>query len=449
MDKTLIDQMIQDCKTEMDKLGSNKNYLNTYEVIKNTCDISKLENNNYYCKYGLIKEKEVAKILFNSLKNNVDVKTLKNLITNSLFALDIDSYDEDAFSEILKPNIIPVKNGVIEITKDFKIRFKDELKITPYRLPVNYNPNASKPIHFLKWIDELLTPEDIKGFQEYMGYCLIPTKKAQKMLLLMGNGGEGKSIVGIILKALLGVACADTEVKSLTDDRFTLSTLEYKLVAYQDDTNKNGIQKSDIFKKIVTNETPMMIEKKNIDKYESFIYSKLVACSNYPLIAIDDDGEGYFRRIYAIRVKPKPKTRINIADYHLPMLNELEGILNWCLEGLIRLIKNNYKFSESTRSLQIINDISNDMDNVKTFIEEMIIIEPKSKIDTKDIYFAYKRYCDQNGFSIKDRVSQKRLTEKLTNISDEYGFKRVRGKYSYTAFEGIKLKQDRKLEDKE
>jgi len=226
----------------------------------------------------------------------------------------------------------------------------------------------------------------------------------------------------------------------LIDKDFTLQTLEYKLVAYQDDTSKEGIQKSDIFKKIVSNETPMMIEKKFIDKYESFIYSKLIACSNYPLIAKDDDGDGFFRRIYPIKVKPKSKTRINIADYHLPILNELEGVFNWCLEGLLRLMKNDFKFSESKRSSQMLNEMKQDVDTVKCFIDDMVIFDNVSKIDAGDIYKAYRLYCVSNGFLSKETLTQTKLTAKLTNIAEEYGFKRTRGENSYNAFVGIKLK---------
>jgi len=40
--------------------------------------------------------------------------------------------------------------------------------------------------------------------QEFMGYCLIPSTKGQKMLFLIGQGGEGKSRIGIVMRRLLG-----------------------------------------------------------------------------------------------------------------------------------------------------------------------------------------------------------------------------------------------------
>lgn len=72
------------------------------------------------------------------------------------------------------------------------------------RLPVEYQPDAPAPTKWLKFLDGLLIPEDILTLQEYLGYLLIPSTKAQKMLVMTGKGGEGKSRIGLLLKKLFG-----------------------------------------------------------------------------------------------------------------------------------------------------------------------------------------------------------------------------------------------------
>lgn len=69
-----------------------------------------------------------------------------------------------------------------------------------------YNPKAAKPERWLAFLNELLEPEDIPTLQEYLGYCLIPCTKGQKMMFLLGKGGEGKSRIGLVLKKLMGDA---------------------------------------------------------------------------------------------------------------------------------------------------------------------------------------------------------------------------------------------------
>ena len=60
------------------------------------------------------------------------------------------------------------------------------------RLPIAYVSDRTAPTRWLQFLNELLYEEDIPALQEYIGYCLLPVTKAQKMLLMVGKGGEGK-----------------------------------------------------------------------------------------------------------------------------------------------------------------------------------------------------------------------------------------------------------------
>ena len=48
--------------------------------------------------------------------------------------------------------------------------------------------------------------------QEYIGYCLIPSNKGQRMMVIKGNGGEGKSQIGAVLSALFGSNMKDGSI---------------------------------------------------------------------------------------------------------------------------------------------------------------------------------------------------------------------------------------------
>ena len=79
-----------------------------------------------------------------------------------------------------------------------------------------YNPNAPKPVLWLKFLDGLLYPEDIPTLQEYIGYCLIPSNKGQRMMVIKGNGGEGKSQIGAVLGALFGSNMKDGSIGKIS-----------------------------------------------------------------------------------------------------------------------------------------------------------------------------------------------------------------------------------------
>ena len=85
---------------------------------------------------------------------------------------------------------IHLANGTLFLDGRFSTA-KDE--IVRSRLPIQYNPDAAPPEGWLSFLDQLFYPEDIVTLQEFIGYILIPSNKGQRMMVIKGNGGEGKS----------------------------------------------------------------------------------------------------------------------------------------------------------------------------------------------------------------------------------------------------------------
>lgn len=73
--------------------------------------------------------------------------------------------------------------------------------------------------------NDLLEPEDVITLQEFLGYCLLNTTKAQAMLFLVGRGGEGKSRIGVILEKLFGKTCYFDSIVALSKINFDRAIL--------------------------------------------------------------------------------------------------------------------------------------------------------------------------------------------------------------------------------
>ena len=99
----------------------------------------------------------------------------------------------------LEPDRIHLSNGTLFLDGKFSA---GKPEIVRNRFPVAYTPNAPKPVLWLQFLDGLLCPEDIPTLQEYIGYCLIPSNKGQRMMVIKGSGGEGKSQIGAVLGTL-------------------------------------------------------------------------------------------------------------------------------------------------------------------------------------------------------------------------------------------------------
>ena len=127
---------------------------------------------------------------------------------------------------------IHVANGTLMLDGRFN---EGKKKIVQSRLPVSYNPNAAAPALWLNFLDGLLYEEDIPTLQEFIGYCLIPSNKGQRKMVIKGNGGEGKSQIGAVLSAIFGTNMKDGSIGKISEKRFARADLEHILLCVDDD----------------------------------------------------------------------------------------------------------------------------------------------------------------------------------------------------------------------
>lgn len=146
--------------------------------------------------------------------------------------------------------------------------FTEKKEYCGNRLLVSYRADAPEPEHWLRFLLELLEPEDIPALQEYLGYCLIPSTKGQKMLMLIGKGGEGKSRIGVVMNAIFGLNMNTTSIQKVETNRFARADLEGKLLMVDDDLDMNALTKTNYVKSIVTAELRMDLERKKEQSYQ-------------------------------------------------------------------------------------------------------------------------------------------------------------------------------------
>ena len=285
--------------------------------------------------------------------------------------------------------------------------FIPEKEFCANRLPVNYNVNAKKPKAWLKFLDQLLYPEDIDTLQEFMGYTFIPTTKAQAMLMLIGSGGEGKSRVGVVCRNLLGDNMNVCAINKLSYDRFCPADQEGKLLMIDDDMKMEALSDTGTLKAIVTMEDKMDLERKGQQSYQGHLYVRIMVFGNGALSSLYDKSDGFYRRQITLRVKEKPAGRIDDRSLSDKLGNETEGIALWCLEGLKRLIKNGYHFTVSERTKQNQAEMRIDEDSIMDFFESTgyIAFDEKAVTTTKDLYEAYEMWGRDNLIKIRSENS--------------------------------------------
>ena len=315
--------------------------------------------------------------------------------------------------------------------------FTEKKEYCSNRLSVSYRADAPAPEHWLRFLSELLEPEDIPALQEYLGYCLIPSTKGQKMMLIVGKGGEGKSRIGLVLKRLMGDAASNGSVQKVENNRFARADLERRLLMIDDDMDMNALPKTNYIKTIVTAEAKLDLERKGVQSYQRDIYARFLCFGNGALTSLYDHSDGFFRRQLILTTKDKPADRTDDPFLVEKMCAELEGILLWCLEGLHRLVQNDFRFTVSERAAANVDTIKRSSNNVIDFMESEGYFRFKAdySISSKEFYDIYKQWCEDNAchsvsairFSAELRQNDRRYNLEATNNIYLPGGRRVRG----------------------
>ena len=312
---------------------------------------------------------------------------------------------------------IHLKNGTLFLDGAF---VEDKNEIVRCRFPVNYNPSTKPPVRWLKFLSELFYPEDIPAFQEFVGYSLIPSNAAQKMMIIKGSGGEGKSQIGNALFHLFGTNAKDGSVGKVSENPFARADLEHVLLMIDDDMRLEALKQTNYVKSIVTVREKMDLERKGKQSYQGFIYARILAFSNGDLVSLYDRSDGFFRRQLILTTKRKPADRIDDPNLSEKICEELEGIFLWAFEGLRRLVKNNFKFTESDRARMNRDMVKRDANNIELFMESQGYIKrgDNQSISSKELAKIYETWCDENAYPA---MKGKTLIEYLVANQEKYG----------------------------
>ena len=254
--------------------------------------------------------------------------------------------------------------------------------------------------------------------------------------VLIGKGGEGKSRIGLVMRSLLGDSMNTTSIQKVESNRFSRADLENKLLMVDDDMDLSALPKTNYIKSIVTSECKMDMERKGVQSYQSQLYVRFLCFGNGALTALHDKSDGFFRRQIVLTTKDRPAGRADDPFLVDKLLREKEGIFLWCLEGLHRLIGNNYQFSISGKARENMETVKRSSNNVIEFLqsEGYIRFRADSEASSKAIYEAYTRWCDDNAqkpMSANRVSSELAQNEQLYNVEAtnnvHVGGKRVRG----------------------
>jgi len=297
------------------------------------------------------------------------------------------------------------KNGILNIKTRELFPFSPDYFLVN-KLPVIYD-SAAKIEAIDVFFKEVLGEKETRTLQEFLGYCLYRKITFHKALLLVGGGRNGKGVTLNLITAFLGKEnCSSETLQNICYNRFSTANLYCKLANISADLPSNPIKYTGTFKMVVGGDT-VPNERKFMTAFPYNPYAKnLFSANHVPPIANTEDCDAFYARWLILEYKKQflgEQANKHLID-KLVVAKELSGLLNWALDGLERINKNNdFSMKEDIAAMR--KQYIKRSNSVKAFIEECIEVttEFNDLTPSKYLYTKFLDYCNKNKIKSKSQ----------------------------------------------
>jgi putative DNA primase/helicase len=296
---------------------------------------------------------------------------------------------------------IPFENGILHVPS-FLSGKEHWMSPTPaffntHILSFAYDPEAPKPERWTKFLAELWDdPACHNLLHEWGGYCMTRDTSLQKYLTMLGVPRGGKGTINWTLGQMVGGNYGSPTYRSILGKN-GLEPLRGRQLAIFPDAK--GVPKNILSEfcgtlKAIVGEDPLPID----GKYERVVTEQLklkVILQLNEVLAIPDNSAALEARQLFLHFTNsfvgKEDTQLKVK-----LAVEFSGIANLFLEGLRRLHKAKGVFTEPESSRELARMVRREAVPLRTFVEEMCVVDPKSAILTAEIYAAYIAWAEGN-----------------------------------------------------
>lgn len=331
-------------------------------------------------------------------------------------------------------------NGILDVVKHVFTPGDNPKIISFASTGYAYDPDA-KCDTWLEFLQDVFNKDNerVKVLQQSMGYSFCYSMSyLHAIVILLGKGRNGKSLVGTVLSYLHGVKnCSASSLASIAS-RFGTAAIYDKVVNI---SAEEQVEVDTSVLKAISGADLIQIERKFEKPFFVRTYIKLWLLSNE--LHFTDRSRGWEERLVPLLFEnvyvdnPTPGTNEKKRDYALAdkLLKEIPGIFNWVYDGLKELEGNNWKLPESQKVTQAREMIMQEANPVLLFANNCIVSLPNVSEKRSDVYKAFKAWAVKNSIDVGNFVSAQRFYPEFENILSERKIspktKRIKGNDCY------------------
>lgn len=322
----------------------------------------------------------------------------------------------DPLPPITSANVIPTQSGYIHIENAQLVRREPDPKLgLRHCLACAYEPERAAPARFTAFLERVLPDPGVRArVQEYIGYTLLGDARYQRAQFWLGVGANGKGVLANIVQALHGHVAA-VGLNHL--DGFRLSGLVDASLIYVDETPRKPINEQQL-KSLIAGER-VFIDRKYRESVSIAVQAKWLVLGNH-LPVITDHSVGFWRRWDVIPfdvVIPEREREPLLADTIIR--EELSGVLNWALQGLVRLLqRGRFDVVVPEAMKMALGQAKMETNSVVAWIEDRNVqLQTQCTTSKEAVFLSYRRWCERNAMREVSSVQfWKRLREQFTAL---------------------------------
>jgi P4 family phage/plasmid primase-like protien len=333
--------------------------------------------------------REIVKAMGKSLRDK-HLTEVVELITE-LSKRQYDEVDRHA------KDLINVKNGMLD-WRTKQLSPHDPKYLSTIQIPVIWDQTA-KSETLDKFFKTILPEDAIMLVEEYVGHMMIPDVSMTKCLVLVGEGGNGKSTFLELVEHLIGEKnISYCSLQSLTEERFLASVLIGKLANCYDELESKALENTGIFKQI-TDGNQIKAEEKGKAPFWFRPFCRMVFATNQ-MPRATDRSSAYFDRFLFVEFNQRIRdTGSEIKKYSEKLASEsglLSAFLSRAVDGLGRLLTRG-RFTIPGSSKNALEEYRRDCNSAYDFLRECCHEDGSGWLAGPIVYDRYKVWSEEGG----------------------------------------------------
>lgn len=329
-------------------------------------------------------------------------------------------------------SIVVFRNCVYDVRTGKKHRFSKEF-VQMSEVDYDYRP-GDRAFNWEVFLTQVIPNKIFRGvLQEFIGSVFINRTEAkmESMLVLIGTGANGKSVVFETVLGLLGREnvthfSLDELVGYGVEKKRNIATMNGRRLNYASETGHFVMDgRSGVLKALISGE-PVEARAMYGDNFTARELPMLmINCNRMP--DLKDFSRGLMRRLTMIPFEVEIPASAQNTELARELECEYPGIFNWAMEGRKRFIANGYKLTKCDALIGMVEDYQANGSSVLEFMRSRLYFKRNTEaMDVPPIWKDFSKLYDEYHMWAVAHNEEIVGYREASNTLMEFGFKKRR-----------------------